>query len=276
MPLFIISTPIGHLGDISQRALDTLRACDLILCEDTRHSQILLRHYGIDKRLIPFHQFNEKSKEESILRDLEQGQSIALISDAGTPLVSDPGQALVRACIERGVPFTAIPGPCSIIQALVLSGFDAIRFQFIGFLPRDAGAIRTALRRALFFQGTTIAFESPQRLLDTLTILLEIDPNRELAIARELTKTFEECRRGKAADLLAHFQEHEPRGEIVLLIREGETVQEEIGVEELVRLLQEMHALSLKEAIKAAAKLKGVPKSDVYRQIHQPDNPEPL
>jgi 16S rRNA (cytidine1402-2'-O)-methyltransferase len=268
MPLYIISTPIGHLGDISQRALETLRSCDLILCEDTRHSQILLRHYGIDKRLIAFHQFNEKKKEEEILRDLEQGQSIALISDAGTPLVSDPGQALVQACIGRGVPFTAIPGPCSPIQALVLSGFDAGHFQFIGFLPRDTGALGSALKRALFYHGTTIAFESPQRILDTLAVIQELDPGRELAIARELTKTFEECLRGTASKLLAHFQEHEPRGEMVLLVREGTVPDVEIGVDELVSLLQELHSLSLKEAIKAAAKLKNMPKSAVYRKIH--------
>jgi 16S rRNA (cytidine1402-2'-O)-methyltransferase len=269
MPLFIIATPIGHLGDISQRALETIRCCELILCEDTRHSQILLRHYAIEKPLVSFHQFNEKKKEEEILRDLEQGKSIALISDAGTPLVSDPGQALVRACIERSLPFTAIPGPCSPIQALVISGFNAGHFQFIGFLPRETGHLKTALRRALFYLGTTIAFESPQRLLDTLAIVQELDPDRKLAIARELTKTFEECRRGTAAQLLAHFQEHEPRGEIVLLIKEGTPPQEEIGVEELVSLLQETHALTLKEAIKAAAKLRKMPKSEVYRQIHQ-------
>jgi len=269
MPLYIVSTPIGNLADISQRALETLRTCDLILCEDTRHSLILLRHYGIEKKLLSFHQFNEKKKEEELLQELEQGRPIALISDAGTPLISDPGHSLVRACIEHGIAFTAIPGPCSPIQALVLSGFDAGQFQFIGFLPRETNALRQALRRALFYLGTTIAFESPQRILATLSALHETAPDRELAIARELTKTFEECLRGTAAQLIAHFQNHEPRGEIILLIREGPSPEEEIGVEELVKLLQEQLAVSLKDSIKMAAKLKKMPKSDVYRQIHQ-------
>jgi 16S rRNA (cytidine1402-2'-O)-methyltransferase len=266
--LFIVSTPIGHLDDITHRALATLRACDWILCEDTRHSQILLRHYGIDKPLHSFHQFNEKKQQERILRDLEDGRQIALISDAGTPLISDPGLSLVQACIERNLAVTSIPGPCSPIMALQLSGFNTSRFQFIGFLPRDAGPLAEALRRALYYQGTTIAFESPQRLIETLQALDNLDPARRIAIARELTKTFEECRRGTPKDLLAHFQEHEPRGEIIVLIDEGKPPEIEMGVEEMVGLLQELHGLSLKEAIKAAAHLKNVPKRDVYQQIH--------
>ncbi|MBF8263172.1 MAG: hypothetical protein HW387_837 [Parachlamydiales bacterium] len=266
--LFIISTPIGHLADISQRALDTLRACDWILCEDTRHSQILLRHYGIDKTLYSFHQFNEKKQQERILQDLEQGRQIALISDAGSPLISDPGLSLVQECIQRNLAITAIPGPCSLIMALQLSGFNTARFQFIGFLPRETGPLNEALRRALFYSGTTIAFESPQRLIDTLKIIESLDPTRKIAVARELTKTFEECRRGTAAELSAHFEAHEPRGEIILLIEEGKPPDVEMAVEELVSLLQELHGLSLKEAIKAAAHMKNVPKRDVYRQIH--------
>jgi 16S rRNA (cytidine1402-2'-O)-methyltransferase len=267
--LYIVTTPIGHLGDISERALDILRSCNRILCEDTRHSQILLRHYGIEKPLASFHSFNEKKREEEILQELAEGRTIALISDAGTPLISDPGHSLVRACIERELPFTAIPGPCSLIQALVLSGFDASTFQFIGFLPRETAALNQALRRALFFEGTTIAFESPHRLIDTLALLDRLDPQRKVAVARELTKTFQECRRGTPSKLLSHFQIHEPRGEIVLLIQKGEPPEVEMGLEELVQILQEMHALSLKEAIKAAAKLKNLPKSDVYRTVHQ-------
>jgi 16S rRNA (cytidine1402-2'-O)-methyltransferase len=267
--LLIIATPIGHLADISQRALASLRACDYILCEDTRHSQILLQHYGIDKPLHSFHQFNEKKQQERVLQDLEQGRVIALISDAGSPLISDPGFFLVQECIQRNLAISAIPGPCSLILALQLSGFNPARFQFIGFLPRETGPLNEALRRALFYSGTTIAFESPQRLIGTLQIIQSLDPVRRLAIARELTKTFEECRRGNSAELLVYFQEHEPRGEIIVLIEEGTPPQIEMNVEELVSLLQEMHGLSLKEAIKAAAHLKNMPKRDVYRQIHR-------
>ena len=267
--LYIVSTPIGHLADISQRALETLRGCDLILCEDTRHSSILLRHYGIERPLVSFHSFNEKKSQERIIQRLQEGQNIALISDAGTPLVSDPGEALVQECIQKGLPLSAIPGPCSPIQALVLSGFPADRFQFIGFLPRERGPLKEELRRALYYAGTTIAFESPQRLIASLEALEMIDPIRPLAVARELTKTYEECRRGTAASLLAHFREHEPRGEIVILMGPGQPPEIEIGLEELVALLQELHGLSLKEAIKAAAHLKHLPKSAVYRQFHQ-------
>jgi 16S rRNA (cytidine1402-2'-O)-methyltransferase len=266
--LYIIATPIGHLADISQRALDILRKCDLILCEDTRHSQILLRHYQIEKPLLAFHAFNEKKRQEGILQELAEGRQIALISDAGTPLISDPGQALVQECIKKGLPLTAIPGPCSPILALLLSGFSAERFQFIGFLPREKGPLQEALRRALFYGGTTIAFESPERLVATLERIELLDSKRLLAVARELTKTYEECRRGTAAELLAHYRLQAPRGEIILLIQEGKAPEEEVKVEELVTLLQELHGLSLKEAIKAAAKFKNLPKSDVYRTIH--------
>ena len=267
--LFVIATPIGHLADISQRALDTLRGCDLILCEDTRHSSILLHHYAIDKPLLAFHSFNEKKSEENILQKLRDGQTIALISDAGTPLISDPGQALVQACIKQNLPWTALPGPCSVIQALLLSGFSAENFQFIGFLPRETGPRQEALRRALYYRGTTIIFESPQRLIATLKVIETLDPPRTLAVARELTKTYEECLRGTAAELLVHFQEKEPRGEIILLVQEGKPPENDIGIEELVGLLQECNGLSLKEAIKTAAHFKHLPKSDVYRTIHQ-------
>ncbi len=266
--LFLIATPIGNLADLSQRALETLRSSDLILCEDTRHSQILLRHYGIEKPLLSFHQFNEKEREERVLSKLRENLNVALLSDAGTPLISDPGLWLVQACIRESLPFSIIPGPCSPIQALALSGFETERFQFIGFLPRDVGPLKAKLLAALFYRGTTIAFESPQRLIASLETIEKICPERELAVARELTKTYEECRRGTASDLLAHFREHAPRGEIVLLMREGKPPEEELGVVEMVGILQELHGLSSKEAIKAAAKLKDLPKSEVYRQIH--------
>lgn len=260
--LFIIATPIGNLGDISQRALDTLQSCDAILCEDTRRSAILLDRYGIKKKLISYHKFKEKESLEQILEELQLGKRLALISDAGTPCINDPGQILVNACREKGIEVNAIPGACSLIQALVLSGFDTSRFQFIGFLPKNP---KETLQLAQAYPGTTIAFESPERLVDTLS---EINPEREVAVAREMTKTYEECRRGKAKELLAHFQAHPPRGEIVLLIKE-EKPSDDLSLEELVEMLQEFHGLSLKEAIKQAAKLKDVPKRDVYKKFHR-------
>lgn len=263
--LFIIATPIGHLEDISRRALECLQSCDAILCEDTRRSSILLNRYEIQKKLISYHKFKEKEALNWILNDLEAGRNFALISDAGTPCINDPGQILVAACIEKKLPFTVIPGPCSLINALLLSGFDTTRFQFIGFLPRKPDLL---LKQSLCYPGTTIAFESPERLIDTLQVIETIDPIRRLAIAREMTKTFEECRRGSATELIAHFTTHPPRGEIVLAIAEGKVPEEEIPIEELVQMLQELHGLPLKEAIKQAARMKNLPKSAVYRQIH--------
>ena len=259
--LFIISTPSGNLGDLSQRALQTLQTCDAILCEDTRRSSILLDHYQIKKPLISYHKFKERGSLERILEELAAGRRLGLISDAGTPCINDPGQILVQACGEKGIPVSAIPGPCSLIQALVLSGFDTSRFQFIGFLPKKPEA---ALRQAMGYPGTTVAFESPERLVETLE---QIDGEREIAVAREMTKTFEECRRGKARELLGHFREKPPRGEIVLIIGEGKTA-DDLSLEELVDMLQHLHGLSLKEAIKQAARFKDVPKRDVYKKFH--------
>lgn len=258
--LFVISTPIGNLSDISQRALDTFKQCDAILCEDTRHSLRLLERYGIEKKLTPYHKFNEKETLERILNDLQAGKTFALISDAGTPCINDPGQILVDACREKGLKVSAIPGPCSLIQALVLSGFDTTRFQFIGFLPKKPAG---TLREALGYPGTTVAFESPERLLETLRC---IDQEREVAVVREMTKTFEECIRGKAEEVLAHFEKHPPKGEIVLLIKEGK-IRDDLTPEELVLMLQENFGMSLKEAIKQAAKMKGLSKRDVYEKF---------
>ncbi|MBU6383265.1 MAG: 16S rRNA (cytidine(1402)-2'-O)-methyltransferase [Verrucomicrobia bacterium] len=260
--LFIVATPIGHRADISQRALDVLRASDAILCEDTRHSAKLLEHYGIRNPRIAYHKFNEKESLEHILQMLREGKNLSLISDAGTPCINDPGSILVNACREQGIPISAIPGPCSLIQALVLSGFESKRFQFVGFLPKPAGKI---LKEMLAFPGTSIAFESPERLCDTLAL---IDPSREVAVAREMTKTFEECRRGQAQDLLAHFQTHPPKGEIVLLIRQG-PVPDDTSPEELVSLLMEYLGMDMKEAIKQAAKMKGISKREIYKIVHK-------
>ncbi len=259
--LFIIATPIGHLADISQRAIDTLKTCDVLLCEDTRHSAKLLKRYGIQKKCISYHKFKEKKILMQILAELESGKTFGLISDAGTPCINDPGQILVDACRKRDIPIRAIPGPCSIIQALVLSGFETKRFQFIGFLPKKPKA---ELKEAMAFPGTTVAFESPERLGSTLQL---IDPEREIAILREMTKAFEECARGKAKELLEYFQKTPPKGEIVLVISKGK-IPDDLTAEELVSLLQKNFGLSLKEAIKKAAEMLGIPKRNVYQKFH--------
>jgi 16S rRNA (cytidine1402-2'-O)-methyltransferase len=216
--LFLVPTPIGNLGDITVRALDVLRQADLIACEDTRHSGHMLRHFGIQKSLISYHEHNEARRTAEFVEQLAAGRTIAVITDAGLPGISDPGHRILRACQERGLPYTVLPGASSVLTALVGSGFDASQFFFGGFLPVKSGGRERDLRAAGERTETTIFFESPHRLLKTLHSAGEILPDRQLCVARELTKTFEEYRKGRPAELLAHYTAHPPKGEIVLLI----------------------------------------------------------
>lgn len=182
------------------------------------HTRRLLQHYELSLPLVSFHEHNEKRRLGQVLQDLRAGRDIALVSDGGTPLINDPGFTLVRACHEEGLPLTALPGPCAAVSALALSGLATHRFQFVGFLPRKKGARQRMLAQALTYPGTTIAYESPHRLVTVLGELAALDPCAGAAVARELTKQYEELRRGDAAALLTHYQSHPPRGEIVLLI----------------------------------------------------------
>jgi 16S rRNA (cytidine1402-2'-O)-methyltransferase len=216
--LYVVATPIGNLGDITLRALEVLKDVDLVAAEDTRHSGMLLKHYKIDKPLISYHEHNEAMRTEQLAERLAAGESVALITDAGTPGLSDPGARLIRECIKRELPFTIIPGPSSILTALVGSGFSAEKFFFAGFLPNKSGGRERDLRAAAARAETTIHFESPYRLTKTLKACIDILPDRQLCVARELTKKFEEFRRGTAAELLAHYEVKPPKGEIVLLI----------------------------------------------------------
>ena len=217
--LYVVATPIGNLGDITLRAREILKDVDLIAAEDTRHSGILLRHYQIKKPLISYHEHNEAMRTAQLIERLAVGEKIALITDAGTPGLSDPGARLIRECIKRELPFTIIPGPSSIATALVGSGFSAERFFFGGFLPNKSGQRERELRvAAAAREETSIYFESPYRLTKTLKTCGEIMPDRQLCVARELTKKFEEFRRGTPAELLVHYEAHPPKGEIVLVI----------------------------------------------------------
>jgi 16S rRNA (cytidine1402-2'-O)-methyltransferase len=226
--LYVVATPIGNLGDITLRALEILKDVDLVAAEDTRHSGILLKHYQIRKPLISYHEHNEAMRTAQLVERLGAGEKIALITDAGTPGLSDPGARLIRECIKRELDFTIIPGPSSISTALVGSGFSAEKFFFGGFLPNKSGQRERELRAAAAREETSIYFESPYRLTKTLKALTEIllataspsggGQDRQLCVARELTKKFEEFRRGIAAELLAHYEAHPPKGEIVLLI----------------------------------------------------------
>lgn len=216
--LYVVATPIGNLGDITLRALEILKSVDLIAAEDTRYSGILLKHFGIKKPFISYHEHNEAMRTAELGERLAGGENIALITDAGTPGLSDPGARLVRECIKRELSFSIIPGPSSILTALVGSGFSIKKFCFRGFLPIKSGQRERELRAAAESSETIIFFESPYRLTKTLRACVDIMTDRQLCVARELTKKFEEFRRGTAADLLAHYEVYPPKGEIVLVI----------------------------------------------------------
>lgn len=216
--LYIIATPIGNLADITFRAISILSECDYILCEDTRKSFILLNHYNIKRPLISFHKFNEKRREEQIISDLKQGKKIALISDAGTPTISDPGSSLIEKCLYEKIKFTAIPGPCSIIQALLLSNFGKERFQFLGFFPKKRKERVALLKVAFEFEGVTLFFETPHRVLATVKLIAEIAPDKTIAIAREMTKVFEECIKASAGEMKNILEKRAIKGEMVLII----------------------------------------------------------
>lgn len=216
--LFVVGTPIGNLDDITLRALNILKSVDLIAAEDTRHSGNLLRHFGIRKPLISYHEHNEAMRTAELTERLAAGETIALISDAGMPGLSDPGARLIRSCLESKLPFTIIPGVSSITTALVGSGLEMGRFCYRGFLPVKSGQRLRALEEARDASATTIFFESPYRLIKTLATCDDLMPDRQLCVARELTKKFEEFRRGTASDLLTHYEAHPPRGEITLLV----------------------------------------------------------
>ncbi|MEY2485745.1 MAG: rRNA (cytidine1402-2-O)-methyltransferase [Verrucomicrobiota bacterium] len=216
--LYVVATPIGNLADITLRALDTLRSVDLIAAEDTRHSGILLKHYEIHKPLISYHEHNEAMRTAQLIEEIAAGKNIALITDAGMPGISDPGRRLIGECIKRGLQMTIIPGASSVLTALAGSGFSMANFCFRGFLPVKNGQRERELRTAAQCEQTMIFFESPYRLTKTLAVCANLMPERRLCVARELTKKFEEFRRGFPAELLAHYEQHKPKGEIVLLI----------------------------------------------------------
>jgi 16S rRNA (cytidine1402-2'-O)-methyltransferase len=219
----IVPTPIGNLGDITLRALEVLKSADRIACEDTRHSAPLLAHHGISgKPLVSLHEHNEARRAPELAAAARAGETIALISDAGMPGISDPGYRLVQACLEHAIPVEVLPGPSAVITALIGSGLPCHAFRFGGFLSVKPGKRRAALTATLQSGETGIFFESPHRLVSTLEILTAIEPAARVCVARELTKKFETYHRGAAADILAHFLAHPPKGEIVLLVHAAE------------------------------------------------------
>ncbi|MBI4725413.1 MAG: 16S rRNA (cytidine(1402)-2'-O)-methyltransferase [Rhodomicrobium sp.] len=261
--LYLVSTPIGNLSDISVRALFLLAAADMAICEDTRHSRKLLSAYGIQRKLEAYHDFSGERDRARILGALGDGKSVALISDAGTPLVADPGFKLVRAAIAEGFNVFPIPGPSAVLAALAASGLPTDQFFFGGFLPAKEGARRKELEAMRAVPGTLIFYESAGRLEETLEAMLAIFADRPIVIARELTKLHETVLRGNAAQLLKKIRENPPLGEFVILIGPGEAKPAtEEDIEKALR--NAMQSASLKEAVDEVAKGLGVGRKMVY------------
>jgi 16S rRNA (cytidine1402-2'-O)-methyltransferase len=216
--LTLVPTPVGNLEDITLRALRVLREADLIAAEDTRHAGILLKHHAISRPLISLHEHNEATRADEIARRLSAGENIAMLTDAGTPGISDPGYRVIRACLDRGLEFTVLPGPTAILPALVGSGLALHDFYFGGFLPVKSGRRKNVLEAALAREETSIFFESPHRIARSLAVLAELAPDRPVCVARELSKKFEEYWRGTAAELSTRAEKQPPRGEICLLV----------------------------------------------------------
>ena len=213
--LVVCPTPIGNLEDVTLRVLSALREADVVACEDTRRTRVLLDRYGVRAKLVSYHEHNEQARSSELVGRMREGAVVALVSDAGMPLVSDPGYVLVRACVAAGLPVEVLPGPSAAITALVASGLPADEWHFHGFLPRKKGELREVLSHP---DGTLVAFESPRRLPATLALLAELDAEREAVVCRELTKAHEEVVRGTAAELAARYASAPPKGEIVLVL----------------------------------------------------------
>jgi len=272
--LYIVATPIGNLEDITLRALRILKEVDMIACEDTRQTLKLLSHFEIQKRLVSYHEHNEITQAPEIVIELEQGAKFALVSDAGTPAISDPGYRLVSLCLRHGINVVPVPGASAFVAALAASGMPVDEFTFIGFLPSRQAERRKALRTLAAEPRTIALYEAPHRLLDTLEDALEILGNRPAVIAREITKVYEEFVRGHIEDLVAAVRKKSPRGEITLLISPGDgretNVASSANTAPLARRVEEIMKESgadRKAALKQAAKERGLTRREAYKQL---------
>jgi 16S rRNA (cytidine1402-2'-O)-methyltransferase len=269
--LYVVATPIGNLADITHRALQVLTKVDVIACEDTRHTRKLLQHYGIATKTVSYHEHNEKQRSEQLIDDLQKGSDVAVVSDAGTPAISDPGFRLVRAAIENNITVVPVPGPSALITALVATGLPTDEFFFAGFLPSRTGARQSRLRELVSIPATLIFYEAPHRLAGTLNDAHSILGEREAVVARELTKLHEELRRGKLSELAEHYSREEVRGEVVLVIDrttidEGVSVKENLSIAAMVERY-EAEGLDHRAALKKAARDLGLSRAAAYRQL---------
>jgi 16S rRNA (cytidine1402-2'-O)-methyltransferase len=269
--LYLVATPIGNLEDITVRALRVLKEADLVACEDTRQTQKLLQHYGIPKELVSYHAHNEITRASELVIQLEEGAQVALVSDAGTPVVSDPGYRLVTLCLRHHIPVVPIPGPSAFVAALAASGIPVEEFLFVGFLPSRAGARRKKLDQLKSEPRALVLYEAPHRLADTLADAAEILGSRPAVIAREITKIHEEFLRGPLGELRDAARQREPRGEITLVI--GPSVEGQaqavpaVSLKKRVEQLEAELGLDRKAALKQAARERGLGKREAYKQL---------
>jgi 16S rRNA (cytidine1402-2'-O)-methyltransferase len=268
--LYVVATPLGNLEDITLRALRILREADRIACEDTRHTRRLLHHYEISKPAISYHEHNERERAGDLVARLRAGENIALVSDAGTPLISDPGYRLIDACLEAGISVVPVPGPSALITALSASGLPTDSFYFGGFLPPKSGQRRRTLEAAADLECTLIFYEAPHRLAETLGDIAEVLGSRRVVVARELTKLHEEFARGQPSELIVRFGGSESvRGEITVLIDKPAPVQR---ATDSIRTVFDRHlnmGLSRMDAMKATARECGVSKREVYAELER-------
>ncbi len=271
--LYVVPTPIGNLKDITLRAIEVLKECDIVAAEDTRQTLKLLNHFEIKKSLISYHKFNEQNKSGNIIDLLREGKNVAIVSDAGTPGISDPGSVIVGKCIEENIKFEVLPGAAAITTAVVYSGLDTTKFVFRGFLPRENKERRAIMEELLDYRDTLIFYEAPHRLVDTLVFLRDNFGNRKIAVCRELTKLHEEIFRGTLEEAAEYFNINKPRGEFVLVVegkqieeieKEKRKVWEGLTIEEHIKMYMNQN-LSKKEAIKKVAKDRELPKNEVYK-----------
>jgi len=276
--LFLVSTPIGNLGDLSPRAEETLRSVDRILAEDTRRSRLLAERAGSKAPLVSLHEHNEREREEAVLGWLGEGERIALVSDAGTPLVSDPGARLVRAVLDAGHEVVPVPGPSAVLAALVASGFDTHRFTFLGFAERKGKPRRSLLERVATSEETVVLFESPNRLVALLDGLAEAcGPDRRVSVARELTKLHEEHVRGTLREASAYYSEHPPKGEVTVVVEpapgeETDAAGREERARALARELLEAGGKPSQVAKELTDRL-ALARNDAYRIVHELERP---
>lgn len=271
--LYIVGTPIGNLNDISYRAVRVLKEADLIACEDTRQTQKLLDHYGIEKPMISYHEHNEDRRARELVEKLKAGTTVAQVSDSGMPAISDPGYRVVKLAIENEIPVVPVPGPSAVVTALAASGLPTDAFEFRGFLPAKAGQRRTALEEMGAVQHTIVAYEAPHRILESLEDIVQIlGARRPVVIARELTKLHEEFIRGTAEEVLAAARGRELKGEITLLVGKAETGQTSTPKQELHDRLEQVmreQKLDEKSGLKVLAKETGRSKSELYRELQR-------